>query len=250
MAYGPLVHRVAARTRKKGPSTPYEPPARPKLEDEVRKEAQYLLDRVVRDALDGILRKGTLVVKLGSKTRRYSDGTLPSRYSPSDLGYSFTITYPTEATAHLTGSFKIPDLARKLEDDFPDDDPAQVKEALQGFDVEKYLTDQILGISPQRPGERDLIDRVEDEINERAGDKVETSIEAYSEEEPDGVDLPEYPDIYLEWDAQLDEGKVTKAQLSGDSFQFEVVFNLKIKPKSWAFGDDPRERRRTNLTFY
>jgi len=208
---------------------------------------QAILEGIARDVVSYSIQKALEKVKLGKHLKsvvvpdapsdHFSDGKELS--SDGDLGYAFTIHYPTKAVT--TFSFEVDLQPTELEQNIRvelDDDEGisseQIQAILKGIDTAGMFRSATPVIP--KDGSRETSEILED-IEARV--EVQQRTEAYSHDGP--VELAEYPTVYLRWDAQPTKQEL-KAQSQGSGFSYKVLLRIEwdLKPSGWAFDADLR----------
>ena len=222
-----------------------------------KQEADYALESMDDAILDAVGNSVLVKDVLDSLTKvsvsgqdRFEDGTLPSRSYSDSLGFSFTVRYPTDVTVEGTFTVALPRLGPLLMQAAKTEGVLVDKKALdtilRKLDLTGLVAEQLEGFSfiDEYAPPRKLLEKVQD----IADSKVDTSIEAYAEGEPN-VDLPEYPGVYLKWRFNKGDIKFSTPKGSRGSYQVSAKATWTVKPSHWAFESEARlnDWFRTNL---
>lgn len=232
-----LVDRFLSAARRKSPQ-----PAPVREAPSLSKIVDAAVESAVSRATDKIALPKPKSVKVSGRSS-FSDGLHPeNRYD--SLGYAFTVRHPTEAVTVGTVEVAINEAAivADIQDELGYHDLESQKDAVlpevRKVDFEKHLKEALKFV--EFPDNHyDLPDEFLDMIEEAADEEVQTTIEAYSDENPE-VKLSEYPDVYLRWRVSRSKVELGDIQRSGSVFKVPVKITWAIEPNKWAFEDGAR----------
>lgn len=227
--------KVAARRRK--PLVVPEPPSLAKL---VQNAAESEVERAANVDFLAHVKK---VHVLGQSS--FSDGKHPSRYSSDDTGYAFTVRYPTNAVTEGAVEMVLDEgrIVRDVVDELELNDVSisqdDIRAELAKTDYESLFRKILPLAFGDLPDEHDLPEKLVERIEAAAEESVDTSIEAYTNDDPD-LKLSEYPDVYLKWRIQKKRAELTTLQVAGSKIKLGFRVLWEIQPSAWAFEWDAR----------